>query len=387
MERVQENVSMILVIDDEETDRVILQRYIELAGYRVIAAANGREGIDMFSREQPDLVLVDLRLPDMDGLEILHTITTQSPNTPVIVVSGSEDMEDAIQAIRLGAWDYQAKPVDADMLNHSIGKNLERLRLLKQNAEFRRKLLKQLQKVQEDEDAGRRIQTRLLPPAQLTYGPYLIRHRVLPSMSLSGDFIDCFRIDENRVGFYFADVSGHGVSSALVTVLLKSFMVKNLDNYRNKSDTTILDPSALMGKLNKELLREELDKYITIFFGILDNSKNSLLYCNCGQFPYPILNSQYHLELIQETNMPVGMFDFAQYRNASIHLHDSFRLTIFSDGALDLLEQHGLEKKIQYLMTLEDEESVRQFLCEAEKMEERPDDISIISIEKRWPEQ
>ena len=379
----EQDIPLILTIDDDDIIRRILRRYLEHDGYRVIEAGDGEDGLAVFQRERPDLVMLDLRMPKVDGLEVLAVISVQSPDTPVIVLSGAGILDDAIQALRLGAWDYQLKPITSpEMLYHTIRKNLERSSLIKQNNVFKKWLEEKLMRIQEDSIAAMRIQNQMLPPPQTQYGPYRIQRSYLPSMLLSGDFIDYFELDENHLAFYAADVSGHGVSSALVTVMLKSFMNTYRDQLSSQPDC-VPDPAAVMNELNLMLLREKLGKHVTMFFGILNATSATLNYCSCGHFPYPILHHDGKSELIdQNRNLPVGMIDSAEYQSAQIPLPDSFKLNIFSDGALDLLNYESLDEKIAYLMSINSEQSLQKFLDQAKSSEELPDDISILSIGK-----
>ena len=100
---------------------------------------------------------------------------------------------------------------------------------------------------------------------------------ILPSLYLSGDFVDYFTIDEHYSVFYLADISGHGVSSSLVTVFLKSFISKAKDAFFNSGDLMILSPKTMLHELNTKLLNEKFDKFCTIFYGVLDNEANKLI--------------------------------------------------------------------------------------------------------------
>jgi PAS domain S-box-containing protein len=120
----------ILTVDDEEMIRDTLASYLENRGFRVLQAADGREGLEMFATKRPDLVLVDLRMPELDGLEVLARLQETSPETPTIVVSGTGVLQDAIEAIKRGAWDYVTKPIqDMEVLGLAVDKALERANL------------------------------------------------------------------------------------------------------------------------------------------------------------------------------------------------------------------------------------------------------------------
>ena len=128
----------ILTIDDEKMIREMLADYLEDAGYTVIVAQDGLSGIAAFEAHAPDAVLVDLRMPVLDGLEVLIHVTKAAPETPVIMVSGTGVLRDVIEALRLGAWDYVTKPIeDMAVLEHALTKCLERARLVRENRENR----------------------------------------------------------------------------------------------------------------------------------------------------------------------------------------------------------------------------------------------------------
>ncbi len=127
----------ILIIEDEDILRNIILYYLEECGYKVREASNGRIGLDLFRQHTPSLVLLDLRMPVMGGLEVLGEIHTISPDTPVIIVSGAGNITDAIEAIHLGAWDYITKPIiEMKVLEYAIRRSLERSQLIEENRRY-----------------------------------------------------------------------------------------------------------------------------------------------------------------------------------------------------------------------------------------------------------
>ncbi len=131
----------ILVIDDDEAIRSSIKYYLEDLGYQVLTAENGRIGIEVFDREDPELVLVDLRMPEINGLEVLAYIKKTSPDTPSIVISGSGIIADAIEALHQGAWDYVLKPIEnMSVLNHTVKNTLTKARLRQENLAYRKDL-------------------------------------------------------------------------------------------------------------------------------------------------------------------------------------------------------------------------------------------------------
>jgi len=135
----------VLIIDDVEIEREILSFALESAKMKVINADNGKTGLEIFKSKKPDLIIIDLYMPVMDGYEVLESVKKISPLTPVIVISGAEEIEDAIKAIKLGAWDYLTKPVnDVDLLYHSLERVVERAQLIKQKENYEKDLEKKI---------------------------------------------------------------------------------------------------------------------------------------------------------------------------------------------------------------------------------------------------
>jgi DNA-binding NtrC family response regulator len=141
----------ILVIDDEPVIRESIATYLEDSGFTVLQAADGIEGLAMFRAEHPDLVMVDLRMPGIDGLEVLSSVTRESPDTPTVVVSGTGVLQDAVEALHLGALDFVTKPIlDMAVLEHAARKALERSRLQFENRRYREHLEEEIRRRTQD---------------------------------------------------------------------------------------------------------------------------------------------------------------------------------------------------------------------------------------------
>ncbi|MCB1807418.1 MAG: serine/threonine-protein phosphatase, partial [Candidatus Competibacteraceae bacterium] len=209
-----------------------------------------------------------------------------------------------------------------------------------------------LKQLREDEEAGRRLQFQLLPPETQTFGNIYCSRRLWTSLYLSGDFLDYFRIDDDHLGFYIADVAGHGVSPAFVTILLKSYMNRYLELFRQAKNRGVLNPAKIMSRMNHNVLQSHLGKHLTMFYGIIEFTSNRLHYCNAGHYPYPILYDGEQAEFIESRGKPVGMFEFAEYRNETITLPKNFALTLLSDGVFEILPQLEIKDKLAFLLSL-----------------------------------
>jgi signal transduction histidine kinase len=144
----QGKASVVLTIDDDQAVRESLANFLEDFGYEVLQAEDGQQGLEVFAANRPDLILVDLRMPRMDGLQVLARVQELSPQTPIMVISGAGDIRDVVEALRRGAWDYLVKPIqDMNILLHSVETCLERARLQRQNLEYQQSLEESLEKL------------------------------------------------------------------------------------------------------------------------------------------------------------------------------------------------------------------------------------------------
>lgn len=382
----------ILSIEDEDTVRRSIVSYLEDSGYEMLQAADGAEGLRRIEEDKPDVVLCDLRMPNMDGLDVLRKVSERTDDLPFIIVSGTGDMGTAIESLKLGAWDYITKPIqDMAVLEHAIERALERLHLIRENARYREhleetntQLRASLRQLEEDETAARRIQFQLLPQTPTAHNGYRFDRYLRTSTYLSGDFVDYFVIDEHHVGFYIADVSGHGVSSAFVTVLLKNTVDHMLDRHRRKEDNIILNPGAVLSHLSKTLLEQDLGKYLTMFYAVIDLRLNEMVCSNGGHFPQPLLRTRCDADYLDLRNLPVGLFPDSQYKEINVYLGDEFLLALFSDGVFDLLPQDSVLDKVAALKemvdntTLTAEMLVQRLGADAE--EQPPDDVTFLLV-------
>jgi two-component system cell cycle sensor histidine kinase/response regulator CckA len=137
----EQSMPVILLIDDEKIIRDSYRNFLEDYDYEVREASNGLEGLETFKRESADLVLLDLNMPVMDGIEVLKKLTASSSDIPIIVVSGTGLIDDVLRALRLGAWDYLYKPIEnLSVLLHAVKKALERARLIRENRVYQERL-------------------------------------------------------------------------------------------------------------------------------------------------------------------------------------------------------------------------------------------------------
>src|SRR5438067_7095475 len=132
------SAATVLLIDDDAGIRRGFGRLLQSAGFQVLFAEDGSRGLATLRDSGPDAVLLDLNMPGLSGLDTLTQAATNAPDTPVIVVSGSGNVDDVVQALRRGAWDFVTKPVeDSALLVQAVRRALEKATLVRENREQR----------------------------------------------------------------------------------------------------------------------------------------------------------------------------------------------------------------------------------------------------------
>jgi sigma-B regulation protein RsbU (phosphoserine phosphatase) len=384
----------ILVIDDEAIVRDSIVAYLEDSGFDVIQAENGLDGVACFNSQRPDIVLCDLRMPSMDGLAVLKQINGKDPNTPFIVVSGAGVMADVVEALRLGASDYLIKPIiDLEVLEHSVIRNLKQLRLMQENQAYRSQLEKnnsilahRFEELRLDQQAGREIQKRMLPEPQAQLDGIEFNYHIIPSLYLSGDFVDYFPISADKVVFYVADVSGHGASSAFITVLLNNICNRLRRNLKRQSTDDILTPHKVLNRINKELVDAKLGKHISLFWGMIELSSYKMSYSVAGQYPMPILKNSNGVQFLTGRSQPLGLFPEAHYSTYSVQLGNEFELVAVSDGILEVMSESSLDDKEARLLSWVEQGELTvenlKILLNFQDGKEIPDDITLLTLSK-----
>ncbi len=209
----QDLPARILTIDDDLTVRENIVAYLEDSGFEVFQAENGALGLEVFRRENPDLVLVDLRMPVMDGMEVVRRLKVEAPAVPVIVVSGVGVLEEAVEALRIGAWDFVTKPItDMMVLEHAVGKSLERARLLDERNRYQERLE---QEVSMRTSELRNANARLLEVQALLQEKNQFLETLIESIpnpifykDLSGMYLGCNKVFSDMLGVRSEDVVG-----------------------------------------------------------------------------------------------------------------------------------------------------------------------------------
>ena len=386
----------VLVIDDVSSRAEALAQLVRAAGYdtTVVTDINTTEfalGID----SQFDVVLCELDLRGVSWKEARRVLREMDAQVPAIMFSDVVDAERMMTALHLGASDFFVRPVaDSDALVKSIERCVRQREMRRELRESRRRLeatnneLRATVKVlEQDQQAGRQVQLKMLPATPLVLDDYVFSHTVIPSLYLSGDFTDYFTVGDNFVVFFMADVSGHGSSSAFATVLLKNLFARKRSDYLRLLDDSVLSPVTMLKHANKELLSLGVGKFATMVVGLLDMARNTLRYSVAGHLPQPVLVSGQGARYLRGEGTAVGIMEDAVYEEHLIDLPESFMLALFSDGILEILPPKNLIEKEKYFLDVFEQtsESPQQLVTRLglDRVETAPDDIAALFISKR----
>ena len=380
----------LIIIDADKKSAGHIKEHLDSQGYYVEIYPSLQSFLPDLERLQPDLVIGSLPTEDLASL---HKVLQSLPHKPPFVVISDDAMsESIISALRLGAAGFVDKNmVNTTDLDSTVTRLLEQVKLARENQQYRTELEQAnkslragLEELQADHKAGRQIQMKMLPERKFVFENISFDHCIKPSLYLSGDFFDYFPVSETQVAFYFADVSGHGASSAFVTVLLKNLTNRLQRNLRRHSSDDVLYPDRFLKRVNSELMETDLGKHLTMFAGIIDTETRILTYSIGAHFPMPVLSVNGHSRYLEGKGPPVGLFDDPKYPLYHEPLAPGFSLIVCSDGLLEMINAKSLaEKEVSLLETIQTASHTIESLEEAFGLgwvTELPDDIAIVSI-------
>ncbi|MBD8524343.1 PP2C family protein-serine/threonine phosphatase [Pseudomarimonas arenosa] len=401
----------VLIVDDEPEMHAITRLALRDLSFRgrglnFLSAHSGREA-EAVLRSQDDiaLILLDVVMETDDaGLKVARFVREtlhndrvrivlrtgqpgQAPERNVIVEYDINDYKEKteltsqklVTTVISSLRTYQAISEVAALNRELEAKVRQRTEELEQS---NHRLRRSLDALEQGEQAGRRIQFKLLPAKQKRFANYRFSHVLMASEVMSGDFVDYFAIDEHRVLFYIADVAGHGVASAFVTVYLKRFMGSVLEG--GGAEAELSDPALMLSRLNIELLRDRLGKHIALFVGVLDTQSDQLVYANAGAFPFPLVDTGGSTTFLEQKSMPVGLMNSTRYESGRIALSPASRLLLVSDGLLELMADANTDRKLDSLRRrfVECGDDADSLLSDWMSLEESalPDDLTVLML-------
>jgi len=383
----------ILSVDDEMDLELLLTQYfrrqIRKGEYEFSFAHNGLEALTMLLQNKDyDIILSDINMPEMDGLTLLAKINEmRNPALKCIMVSAYGDMGNIRQAMNNGAFDFATKPIDLDDLSVTIEKAVEQIRYIREmQAEHT-----ELESIKGDLAVAREIQQAILPrifPPFPEDGDQLdIAASMTAAKDVGGDFYDFFRIDDDRIGFVIADVSGKGIPAAIFMAVSRTLIRATGIRGGNTAEC--------MRYVNDLLAKESVNcMFVTVFYGIYHLPTGEITYCNAGHNPPYILHRDGRVEALPVSeDTIVGVVEGLSYHEQQTRLETGDTLFLFTDGVNEAtnesLEEYGearLEATLQEAEGKGSEEvigtvtaSVKAFVGNAEQS----DDITMLVIRRK----
>jgi sigma-B regulation protein RsbU (phosphoserine phosphatase) len=315
--------STILVVDDSPVNLQLLVRALDGGGHRILAARNGRTALEIARRTRPDLLLLDIMLPEKDGLEVCRALKAD-PNTrdiAVIFLSALGDESDIVAGLRLGAIDYITKPIRAEEVMARVANHLSRQHLERELERSRARLDQELA------NAGL-MQQQILPPSLPSHPSIEFAAYYRTSRHAGGDYYDVLPLDPERFAIIVADVSGHGAPAAIVMAMIRAV----LHTYPGVAE----DPPTVLHYINRHFrYLWDTAMYATAVFAIVDTGRRTVRLSSAGH-PPPLLVRWGQVETLWVENAIALLFDELGHVPCVEHtLEFGDRILFYTDGCTD----------------------------------------------------
>lgn len=319
----------LLVVDDEEALARVMQRTLRSRGFECDLAFTAGEARRCFEKTDYAMVLLDVRLPDESGYDLLEELRTVRPDTAVVMISGVDDPELGKAAVEHGAYSYMVKPVGATQLYLLVVNNLRRRRLeLDHRADVGRLEAMVAERTEQMRRAAE-LQAGMLPPSPLKVDGFELAAHFTPAREISGDFYDWYRTPSGGLTVTLGDVMGKGLQSALMMATARAAL-------RGSSTIEALDSGVTRAAEVMSAALEVNHAYVTVFHCSYDPATGRLLYVDAGHGHARLLRGQSGQELLPERSAPIGMFPDSKFQVGEAVLNQGDTLVVFSDGLLDL---------------------------------------------------
>ncbi|MCB1677719.1 MAG: SpoIIE family protein phosphatase [Halioglobus sp.] len=391
-----------LVVDDDAMVRKVVARGLAaLDPAEVLEVADGQAAQDVLLQKQVDVVVTDVLMPNMSGLELMKWAQQHCPGPLWIVLSGLETFDAAVDALQLGAFDYLAKPPEVQRVRVAVRNAMDQIELVRErrrlyqelessNAQLAEKvdqleqvrctLEEQAAVIQSDLDRAEIIQRALLPQKPPEPGGWCVETLYRSGSSVGGDFYDVIPLDPDHMGLVIADAAGHGVAAAMLSVLFKLRL--NLCDQHGQ----LLMPGRVLANLNRRLLDtlSAPGTFITAVYVLLNRQTGEARIASAGHPPCIWSRPSGHSRLLERTGPALGLAADASYEESAVQLAVGDRLLLYTDGVLGVGESLSSDDLASTLCSgIARTEVLRALYCAATRDTggER-DDITMILLER-----
>lgn len=391
----------VLVVDDSSVNRTLLAAILTKAGFEIAEAQSGEEALAKVAEFLPDLVLLDIMMPGIDGYEVCAALKADERTAaiPVIFLSALSEAADKIKGLETGGADYVTKPFDKGEVLARVRSQLKIRNLTQRLMQTNRELMEKQRKLDEDLKAAAIIQSSLLPTRPPTFHNLTIAWRFQPCDLIGGDIFNVCQLDECHLGIYMVDVSGHGVPGAMVTVSVSQalqpesgYLKKSQDDYPHYE---IVSPVEVCRALDREYPIERFDKHFTIIYAVLNAHSGRLKYCSAAHPPPVLLRADGRIELLDRIGTFIGLDGIVPFEEDEKQLADGDRLVFYTDGVVECEDEKGVffgqERLLALLRKLQEEplerllDNLLAALVGFAGAAGFRDDVSLVGIEFRAP--
>ncbi|MCH2209278.1 MAG: SpoIIE family protein phosphatase [Lentisphaerales bacterium] len=358
-----EEKKRILIVDDLPTNIKVLADHLMEAGEYIINITNdGYSALDLVEKVSPDLILLDVMMPGIDGFETCRRLKEMESNSdiPVIFLTARHEISDIVNGFEVGGSDYITKPFNSVELLSRIKTHLElkeKRDLLEEKmdalASTQEMLRRKVQQMESEMERAHIIQEMFLPKSAPENVHYKTAFRYIPMEKVGGDYINFPIPSEDGIGFFIGDLTGHGVSAALYMALIKFVSDQLLPN-------CAFCPNELLVQMNDQLQNQMQASFLTAIYGYVehvpeDNSFNCKLAAAAHPLPILCRKESDAVELIELPNTgAIGILPELSSENVIIKLQSGDRLYLYTDGILETLnvedQQFGKEKLLEAII-------------------------------------
>ena len=328
----------ILVVNDDDGIREMALFILETKGYNTIAAANGLDALELANQHNPDLILLDIMMPEMDGYETCQKLKASpaTMNIPVLFFSSLTNPKDKIKGLELGAVDFINNVVDQGELLARVQTHLQIQSLTRSLMESNEQLTRKQKALDDDLEAAAMIQRSYIPANNLVIPNLQLASVWLPANPLGGDIFNAIKCGQNKVIIYMIDVSGHDVPSALVTVSVSQYL-----NQQNAPSCALLSPKQTMLNLDKEYPLERFNRYFTLFYIILDIQTGTLSYSCAGHPAAVLLSKNNTIRLLDRGGTIIGLNQGLPFEEGTEQLIKGDKIILYTDGVTEMKNLEG----------------------------------------------
>ena len=337
-----ESLGDILVVDDMPTNLRLLSQTLAEKGYGVRTVTSGPRALESARTSPPDLILLDVRMPEMDGYEVCTHLKEdeRTAHIPIIFISALDQVEDKVQAFQYGGVDYITKPFQVEEVLARTETHLTLRRLQERQEKINQRMQREL-------TLAGAVQSSFLPSQMPDVPAWKFVASLRSARETSGDFYDVIQLPDARLGLVIADVVDKGVPAALLMALSWSLIWNYAIQYPDS-------PQTVFAEVNRRLLLHlGGSQFLTCFYGVLNPEDGTLTYTNAGQPPpLHLKKGKGKIDMLGRTGPPLGVLEEGQWDPIDVDIKSGESLILYTDGVTDSCNASGTFYGAQRLLAL-----------------------------------